>query len=326
MSIEVSVVVPTCQRPELLNRCLAALVRQQFDPDIFEIIVVDDSPSADTRQRVQSSAARTRGHGPVIRYLANTATRGPAAARNRGWQAACGNIIAFTDDDTIPAPGWLRSGSKALENGAVAAWGRIIMPIPDPPTDYERDAAGLEHAEFVTANCFVRKSVLEAIGGFDEHFEIAWREDADLFFRLLEHDPPGIDYVPHAVVVHPVRPAPWGISIRQQRKVLFDALLYKKHPSLYRRRIRPTPPWRYYAIAAMLLVSPSAALAGQWGLSIAASLVWIALTGSFTLERLRHTSHAPTRIVEMVVTSAVIPILSVFWRVVGAVKFRVFFV
>ena len=108
--------------------------------------------------------------------------------------------------------------------------------------------------------------------------------------------------------------------------MLFDALLYKKHPSLYRRKIRPTPPWRYYAIVAMLLASPSAALAGQWGLSIAASLVWIALTGSFTLERLRHTSHAPTHIVEMVVTSAVIPILSVFWRVVGAVKFRVFFV
>lgn len=325
MSIEVSVVVPTCRRGQLLNRCLAALAEQQFDHGKFEIIIVDDGPSADTRQLVLSWAARTLGNGPRIRYFANAGSHGPAAARNLGWPAACGDIIAFTDDDTLPTPEWLAYGVKAMRNGVVAAWGRIVMPIPDPPTDYELDAAGLERAEFVTANCFARKSAVEAIGGFDERFKLAWREDADLFFRLLKYDP-SIQHAPQAVVVHPVRRAPWGISVLQQRKVLFDALLYKKHPDLYRRKIRPVPPWKYYGIAAALIVSLGAAFAGQWGLTITASLLWLALTGSFALERLRHTSHAPGHIAEMAVTSALIPILSVFWRSVGAVKFRVFFV
>jgi GT2 family glycosyltransferase len=206
--LKVSVVVPTYRRPQLLNRCLAALAGQ-FDHGKFEIIIVDDGPSADTGHLVLSWATHTLEHGPVIRYLANTGSHGPAAARNVVWPAPCGDIIAFTDDDTVPAPGWRAYGVKAMRNGVVAAWGRLVMPIPDPPTDYELDAAGLERAEFVTANCFARNSAVEAIGGFDERFKLAWREEADLFFRLLKYDP-SIEHTPHAVVVHPVRPAPGG--------------------------------------------------------------------------------------------------------------------
>src|SRR5690606_10619854 len=102
-------------------------------------------------------------------------------------------------------------------------------------------------AEFVTANCFVRRTVLEAVGGFDERFRAAWREDSDLHFVMLER---GLKLmkVPAAVVVHPVRPARWGVCLRIQRKSQYDALLYKKHPELYRRRIGPNRPRDYYAI------------------------------------------------------------------------------
>ena len=78
----------------------------------------------------------------------------------------------------------------------------------------------------------------------DERFSAAWREDSDLHFTLLLHGGQ-IDRVPSALVVHPVRPARWGVSLNQQRKSLFNALLYKKHPRLYRQRIRPWPPWDY---------------------------------------------------------------------------------
>src|SRR5207248_10211948 len=94
---------------------------------------------------------------------------GPAAARNAGWRAARGEVIAFTDDDTVPDPGWLRAGVAALES-ADAAWGRIRVPLALPPTDYERNEAGLEAAEFATANAFCRRAVLEAVGGFDVGF------------------------------------------------------------------------------------------------------------------------------------------------------------
>src|SRR5207244_12953942 len=58
---------------------------------------------------------------------------------------------------------------------------------------------------------------------------------------------------PDAVVVHPLRPASWGVSLRQQRKSMFNALLYKKHPRLYREKIQAAPPWHYYGIVGALL-------------------------------------------------------------------------
>ena len=84
--------------------------------------------------------------------------------------------------------------------------GRIRMPIPSEPTDYERDANGLERAEFVTANCFGASVGLERLSGFDEGFRLAWREDSDLHFRLLRIGA-RLVHAPRAVVVHPVRPA-----------------------------------------------------------------------------------------------------------------------
>jgi cellulose synthase/poly-beta-1,6-N-acetylglucosamine synthase-like glycosyltransferase len=179
-------------------------------------------------------------------------------------------------------------------------------------------------AEFVTANCFVRHDVLENVGGFDERYAAAWREDSDLQFTLLERGF-RIGRAPRAVVVHPVRPSPWGISLRQQRKSLFNALLYKKFPEQYRRQIRSSAPWDYYAtVGAIATVAASAAL-GSPGISLAASGLWAVLTARFCLHRLRCTSTDPRHVLEMAVTSALIPPLSVFWRLYGALKFRVLF-
>jgi hypothetical protein len=198
------------------------------------------------------------------------------------------------------------------------------MPLPQQPTDYERNEAGLESAEFVTANCFVRRDVLEAVGGFDERFTAAWREDSDLHFTLLER---GYIVVraPDAVVVHPVRPAPWGVSLRQQRKSQFNALLYKKHPALYRERIQPSPPWRFYAGTAALVVALGSVLGESHTALVGALATWLILTASFAWRRLRGTSWRPSHVAEMIVTSALIPPLSVFWRLCGAVRFGTLF-
>src|SRR5919204_6324683 len=130
MTLCVSVVVPTCGRPGLLARCLEALERQTLARASYEIVVIEDKERA-----------------------------GPAAARNRGWRAARAPIVAFTDDDCVPDQDWLRFGLQAFEQGADAVCGRIVMPVREQPTDYERDAQGLERSEFVTANCFCRKEV-----------------------------------------------------------------------------------------------------------------------------------------------------------------------
>ncbi len=321
----VSVVVPTCGRLELLKRCLAALVRQSLASARYEVIVVDDQPDSQTRQLVAAWHAGGAGAGgPALVYLPNQGRHGPAAARNLGWRAARASIVAFTDDDTVPSPGWLQHGLDAFGDDVDALCGRVEMPLPASPTDYQRDAQQLESAEFVTANCFLRKSVLAALGGFDERFRLAWREDSDLHFGLLAMGA-RIARSAQALVVHPVRPAPWGVSLLQVRKIAFDALLYKKHPRLYRQKIRATPRWDYYIIVAAMLTALLAAAAGAMAFAGAAAAVWGALTMLLFGRRLRGTTLRPSHIAEMALTSVLIPPLAVFWRLAGAIRYRVAF-
>jgi GT2 family glycosyltransferase len=292
-------------------------------PDSYEIVVADDAASDATRRQIKSLATKAPCE---ICYIPMTQAHGPAAARNAGWRAARAPLVAFTDDDTMPDPGWLEAGAGALERdaGLAVVTGQVIVPLPPLPTDYERNEAGLETAEFVTANCFCRRSVLEMLNGFDERFTFAWREDSDLHFRLLERGAK-LMKVPAAVVVHPVRPTFWGISLRMQRKSQFDALLYKKHPSLYRQHIWRLPPLDYYAIVLSFITALVATALGAWITCILAVAVWTTLMGRFLGRRLRGTSHTPAHVLEMLVTSLFIPFLSVFWRLRGAVKFRVWF-
>ncbi len=316
--IRVAVVVPTFHRHDFLTRCLASLAAQDMPADKFEIIVADDASSDETRALVERWAA----DAPMaVRYVRPHGAHGPAAARNAGWRSTEAEIIAMTDDDCIPEIDWLSRGIADLEeSGAVACAGRVVVPLPEVPTDYQLDAAGLANAEFVTANCFCRRAALEAVGGFDERFRYAWREDSDLYFTLLEHGC-SVDRS-LAAVVHPVRPAGWGVSLRQQRKGLFDSLLYRKHPELYRAKIAPIP-WSYYAIAASLTLAVGSLIVGAPRWAAFGALTWGALTGGFFVRRLEGTSRAPSHLTEMAVTSAVIPVASLYWHVRGMWRFGV---
>jgi glycosyltransferase involved in cell wall biosynthesis len=315
----VSVVVPTFHREVLLEKCLSALCGQTLDPRSFEIIVVDDAGSYRTSHLVQELSKECK---VPMRYIAVGPTHGPAAARNKGWRTARGEIIGFTDDDCIPDPDWLRCGMDAM-NGFAAAAGRVLVPISSIPTDYEKDCAGLGCSEFVTADCFCRRDVLETVGGFDERFTDAWREDSDLHFTLLERGYRIVRAV-QAVVVHPVRPAAWGVSVKQQRKTTFNALLYKKHPALYRKRIR-SKPRSYYASVATLFAALVACIAGAFWPTAFFGTAWLCLTCRFCAGRLRHTSHSAAHLAEMVATSAIIPPLSLYWHFRGLIQHRVLF-
>lgn len=320
---EIAVVVPTYRRPDLLRRCMEALCAQDIEPQRYEIVVCDDGPDEATRALVERIAAREASRGLAVHYLAVTATQGPAGARNAGWRAAHAPNIAFTDDDTIPQPNWLRAGLASLADAQAAA-GRVVVPLRDVPTDYELDASGLERAEFVTANVFVQREALLAVGGFDERFTSAWREDSDLQFSLLSIGVT-VARADDAVVVHPVRPAHWGVSLSQQRKSRFEALLFRKHPSFYRERIGARPPVLYYVILIALLVTPMALAAGQRAVAAAAALVWLGGTAWFCARRLRATRRDARHVLEMAWTSLWIPFLSIFWRLNGAVRYRVWF-
>jgi GT2 family glycosyltransferase len=261
---------------------------------------------------------------PRIRFFSLSRKRGPAAARNFGWAHACGTLIAFTDDDCIPDKGWLKALYTAFQNALmekIAFAGKTIVPIPSAPTDYERNIAHLAKAEFITANCACTKKALIAVAGLDERFTMAWREDSDLQFKFIEHGIP-IVKVNGAVVTHPVRKSPWGVSIREERKGIFNALLFKKYPRLYKERIQPEPPWNYYLIAFLLIAFIFSLGGNKSSLTKASFTGWLVLTGAFIVRRLATTNRSWKHVLEMVVTSAVIPVLSLYWRYYGNWKFR----
>ena len=323
MVMKISVVVPTYKRRALLERCLRALVRQDFPPREFEIVVADNAGELEIERFVSAFA---RENAPLaVRYVPAGLKPGPAHARNAGWRAARGAIVAFTDDDCVPAADWLPEAYRIFANEprAAAATGRTVVPLAAAPTDYELNESGLARAEFITANCFVRRPVLERLDGFDERFAAAWREDSDLHFRLIEQNLK-IAAAENAVVVHPVRAAAFGVSLSQQRKSMFDALLYKKHAALFRRKIGGAPA-KYYLICAALGLAFYCFLSERLLLAFPALMLWFVLTAEFCALRLEGTSRRPRHILEMIVTSCLIPPVAIFWRLAGALRFRVFF-
>jgi GT2 family glycosyltransferase len=317
-TVVASIVIPTFRRNDLLARCLDAACDQSFPADRYEVIVADDAAAEDTARLVRQYDQRSPC---AVRYVPVCGSHGPAAARNAGWRVANGAFLAFTDDDCVPDRGWLAAGVRSLEAGPkeAAAWGRLEMPLPPEPSDYERDASGLAQAVFVTANCFVTRAAIEEVDGFDERFQVAWREDSDLYYSLLEQGVP-IVHQPDALVVHPIRAAPWGVSLKQQRKSVFDVLLYRKHPKLYRQHVPPFPLLYLGTVGAGLSALIGLAL-GQFAWSAAAGIVWLLLTLRFALMRLAGTKHSASHIAEMLLTSALIPWLAIVYRAIGLWRF-----
>ncbi|HXQ56336.1 MAG TPA: glycosyltransferase, partial [Actinomycetes bacterium] len=157
---------------------------------------------------------------------------GPAAARNAGWRRASAEWVAFLDDDVVPSPSWLADLAADLEGlGAdvAASQGRIVVPMPEGrrPTDWERNVRGLETARWATADMAYRRPVMVEVGGFDERFPRAYREDADLGLRVVGAGYRIVDG--RRVVTHPVRPAGRFVSVRLQAGNADDVLMRGLH-------------------------------------------------------------------------------------------------
>lgn len=320
--LKISVVIPTYQRPALLLRCMKAIIHQSFPAEQYEIIVVSDGEDLPTSRAL---AAMPVDRFPVVQFYSLPQKAGPAAARNFGLMLSVGDLVVFSDDDCIPAEDWLKEmwgAYKRAQLEEVAFSGQTIVPIQNEPTDYERNISQLATAEFITANCACSKKALMQVGGFDERFKMAWREDSDLQFKFIQQQIPIIK-VEGAVVTHPVRKAPWGISIKEERKGMFNALLFKKFPGLYRQKIQSGPPWHYYANSIFLIIFVAGLLSDKQILKAGGFAGWFTLTAWFAWKRLQDTSHSVPHVSEMMFTSAVIPALSLFWKFYGSWKFKV---
>ncbi|OWY62768.1 hypothetical protein B7486_56675, partial [cyanobacterium TDX16] len=164
----VAVVIPTCDRPLLLARCLEA-VRAQTWSTPFEVVVVDDG---------RIDVTSVVGAVPGARAI-SSGRRGPAAARNLGWQAVQAGWIAFTDDDAQPEPGWLEALMAARAEGVVGVAGAVTAPAGwDPLYEHAVEADAVGH--FLTCNVAYARAALVQVGGFNEVFPHAAGEDWDL--------------------------------------------------------------------------------------------------------------------------------------------------
>ena len=187
--IRCSLVIPTRDRAELLEKCFGALAKQVLGPEDMEVILVDDGSTDGTPQRAESLA-----HGmPFKSRVLKGKGRGPAAARNIGWRAAKAPLILFTDDDCEPSPGWASGLVEFLhENPHYGGAGGEIRRLYDSmPARYIDDVGCLNPSGegssihyLATANAAYRRTALEMVGGFNEAFLIASGEDPDLCVRL----------------------------------------------------------------------------------------------------------------------------------------------
>ncbi|MFL5895126.1 MAG: glycosyltransferase family 2 protein, partial [Thermoleophilaceae bacterium] len=184
---EASVVVATHNRRDRLAAMLESLRAQTLEPTRFEIVVVDDASSDETPALLEREAQRP---GPALRVTRQELSRGPAAARNAGWRAARGGLVAFIDDDCIAAAGWLEAGLAAHAQSPGAFVQGPVGPIPH---EAERrgpftrtvtvDSLG---PYYQTCNIFYPRELLERLDGFDETFPNPGGEDTDLAWRAIE--------------------------------------------------------------------------------------------------------------------------------------------
>ncbi|MEA2244749.1 MAG: hypothetical protein QOD24_4305, partial [Solirubrobacteraceae bacterium] len=178
MTAPVAIVVPTV-RPAALARLLRSLTAAGWDG---RVVVVDD--------RADDATPLVDGTPPLAVDVVRGRAAGPAMARNLGWRHARAEWIAFLDDDVVVPPGWpraLRADLAVLDGAVAGSQGRIDVPLPPHrrPTDWERNVAGLQDAWWATADMAYRRPALAALGGFDERFGSAYREDSDLALRAL---------------------------------------------------------------------------------------------------------------------------------------------
>lgn len=323
MTTTVDIVVPTIGRPTLfaLVRALAA----QRAPLGGRLVIVDDRK--DPEPALEARLLHEAGALDVI--VLRAGRRGPAAARNVGWRRATARWVGFLDDDVRPGPGWSEALAHDLERAdaeadVVAVQGRIVVPLPTDrrATDWERNVAGLERARWATADMAVRRDALAAVNGFDEAFPRAYREDADLAVRLRAIGGRLVDG--SRFVEHPVRPAPWHVSVGLQAGNADDATMRRRHGRRW-RDLADVPRGafgRHVATTAALIVSTAVAAAGRHRSAAAIAATWLAGTASFAVRRIAPGPRTPAEIAAMVATSFVIPPAAVAHRVRGELRAR----
>jgi glycosyltransferase involved in cell wall biosynthesis len=230
MSIEISVVICTYNRSHLVAQVLESIGGLRFAPERYEVIVVDNNSPDGTAEVVAESRARLGN----VRYCLER-RQGHSHARNRGWEEARGDYVAYLDDDCKVPADWLSNLAAVIAERRPAVCGGPALAFYDRPKPaWFRDAYGsfdlggaarpLTRHFLYGMNIAFERARLAAIGGFNPAFgmvggAIGYGDEIDPQRRLRALQPEAeIYYDPRLMVYHLVRPEKmtWGWTLRHR--------------------------------------------------------------------------------------------------------------
>jgi glycosyltransferase involved in cell wall biosynthesis len=273
--LSISVVIPVYNGAATLSAGLRALQEQTRPPD--EIIVVDDGST-------DGSTDIARGFG--IRVISQP-NAGSAAARNRGAQAARGDILLFTDADCAPAPDWVERMAAVFSDSAVAGArgvyrtrqrelvARFVQVEYEDRYDLVRPPGTIDFVDTYSAG--YRRDVFLAAGGFNVSYLIS--SDLEFSFRLAEADY-RLVFVPDARVFHIHNRTIWQYVCRKFRIGYWRVQVVREHPGkLARDSHTPQILKLQMGLAALGALLLLAGVLNRW-LALAGLAVWTALVVS----------------------------------------------
>jgi len=178
--IKVSVIIPTYNASKTIDLCLASILKQDF-PD-YEVIVVDDGSSDDTREKIKKYRVR----------LISKVHMGTPAARNTGFKASKGDILVFVDSDCVAKEDLIAKLIEPLKDskiGVTQPWWEVanegkLIPALIFKT-YEYFTRNLKYPDFLWFYCFaIKRELLQKLGMFDV---VGWRvEDVDFSYKVIK--------------------------------------------------------------------------------------------------------------------------------------------
>jgi GT2 family glycosyltransferase len=216
-----SVIIPTCNRNELLCNCLELLDErvQTIEGVSYEVNVTDDSKDNGAKPVIEAKF-------PWVKWLAGP-KKGPASNRNNGAKHAKGEWLVFLDDDCLPKADILKNYHSLITanpdikvfEGWIERQRGMISPIERAPGNSNTNGGYL-----LSCNFAIKKDLFFEIGGFDENFKYPHMEDYDLNNRIIANNNK-ILFAVEAKVVHPYRKinSGWKLGRFEEMSVYYNS-------------------------------------------------------------------------------------------------------
>ncbi|MBI1912757.1 MAG: glycosyltransferase [Deltaproteobacteria bacterium] len=227
----VSIIVPAYNAEKTVNRCIEALLEQDYPAGLYDIVIVDDGSADNTGAVIKKYP---------VKYL-HQKNKGPATARNKGAKQAKGEIILFTDSDCVPDKNWItemvrpfldnekvaavKGAYRTSQRGLVARFSQVEF---EERFEMLKKVSSIDMVDTYSAG--FRKEIFKKMGGFDTSFPVANNEDTELSYRMASQGHKMV-FNPKAIVCHLNHPD----SVKRYARIKFwrgywRIVVYKKFP------------------------------------------------------------------------------------------------